>query len=93
MVVYILASEVELEVSELAFVIKFAFVISIFVLIGFANFLYFYYPGGLRLRGKDMFTVFLRKNWFWVFPLASFGVGLLMAFYIVETVPISGQGT
>ena len=81
----------ELEVSELAFIIKFAFVISIFVLIGFANCLYFYNPGGLRLTGKDKYTVWLRKNWFWVIPLTSYGLGLLMAFIIVETVPISGQ--
>ena len=70
----------ELEVLTLAFIL------SIIILVSFGVLLAVNYGGDPLLVSDDKYTVFLRKNWFWVIPLVAFGIGLLGALTITGAI-------
>ena len=66
--------EVKLEVLSLTLVLS----IGSLVIFG-AHLLYHYVGDDPLLTAEDKYTVFLRKNWFWIIPLVAFGIGLIVA--------------
>ena len=67
-------------------VLKLAFLLSVFILIGFGYSLFIGDFGDPRMTDQDKYTVFLRKHWIWILPLVSFGIGLLGALTITGTI-------
>ena len=62
-------------------VLSLAVIIGFFGLVGFGCTLW--YHDVVLLTADDKYTVFLRKNWFWVIPFVSFSIGLITALVII----------
>lgn len=63
-----------------------AFLISISILVSLGVGLAVNYGGDPLLTADDKYTTFLRKHWFWVIPFVAFGIGLLGALVITDSI-------
>jgi len=77
--------EIKLDLLSLTFLIGLFFLVGFGFLL-FHNYWYSHDCESVKLTAQDKYTVFLRKNWLWVIPLVSFGIGLLGALTITGSI-------